>query len=130
MGHDAEGMLLRAVVRLRKSKDLVEPESHMGLGDGVIGSRPQTRSSSPRKKGGEIPKSDKAEMRKLIDDAVAQCPEGYSREVSVSVTIKGGVKLTTLEIHDTNLKNGRVSTKYQKFGNKAGMKGNHAGKLK
>ena len=29
----------------------------------------------------------------------------------VSVTIKGGVKLTTLEIHDTNLKKRRVRTK-------------------
>ena len=48
----------------------------------------------------------------------------------MNVTIKGGMKLTTLEIHDTNLKNGRVSTKYQKFGNKAGMKGNHTNNLK
>ena len=46
----------------------------------------------------------------------------------VSVTIKGGVKLTTLEILDTNLKSEEWTGEYQvgeyqKFGNMAGMKG-------
>jgi glycine cleavage system pyridoxal-binding protein P len=48
----------------------------------------------------------------------------------VSVTIKGGVKLTTLEILDTNLKSEEWTGEYQvgeyqKFGNMAGMKGDH-----
>ena len=48
----------------------------------------------------------------------------------VSVTIKGGVKLTTLEILDSNLKSEEWTGEcqvgeYQKFGNMAGMKGDH-----
>jgi hypothetical protein len=48
----------------------------------------------------------------------------------VSVTIKGGVKLTTLEILDSNLKREEWTGEcqvgeYQKFGNMAGMKGDH-----
>ena len=125
-------MLLNAVLQMRQDKSLglVGPESHMGLGDGVIGSRPQVRSASPKRKGGDIPDMDKKEMQRLIDEAVAQCPEGHSRQVGASVTIKGGVKLTTLEIHDTNLKNGRVSTKYVKLGGKAGMAGGRATNFK
>ena len=33
MGRDADDMLLRAVVKMRQRKDLVEGESHMGQGD-------------------------------------------------------------------------------------------------
>lgn len=126
-GPAGEDMLFKTIAAMAKDKTLERPESSMGSGPGVVGSRPQTRSGSPKKKkGGDIPDDDKAQMQKLVDDAVAACPEGFSRQVGVSVTIKGGMKLTTLEIHDTNLKNGKVSTKYQKFGNKAGMKGSHS----
>jgi hypothetical protein len=47
------------------------------------------------------------DARSKIGIAIAKRARGER----LSVTIKGGVKLTTLEIHDTNLKKRRVRTK-------------------
>ena len=97
-------------------------------GEGVLGSRPSPRSAGGKKTGkNDIPAEDKAEMKRVVDEAIAQTPEGYSREVQTKVTIKGGVKLTTIVITDT-APNGKVTIKNQKLGTKAGMKGSTDGK--
>lgn len=97
----------------------------MTRGEGVIASRPNQRGPSPKKGKGNLPAADEAELKKLIQDTVAACPEGYSRQVSSSVTIKGGVKLTSITITDTNMKTGKVVVKTQRLGTKAGMVGHH-----
>ena len=96
-------------------------------GEGVLGSRPSPRSTGKKSKGGDVPEADKAEMKRIIDEALSQTPEGYQRAVATKVTIKGGVKLTTIEITDT-APNGKVTIKTQKLGTKAGMKGATDGK--
>ena len=97
-------------------------------GEGVIGSRPERTPGPKTNKKENLPDADAKEMKRIIDDAIAQTPAGYSREVRTKVTIKGGVKLTHITITDTDPK-GKVTMKTQKLGTKAGMKGEHHGKL-
>ena len=66
-------MLLNAVLSMRQDKSLglVGAESPLGIGDGVIASRPQVRSASPKRKGGDIPdKHLHPAMTKRVEDAV------------------------------------------------------------
>ena len=113
-----EEEVTRAELKAKEAREA--KEAHVqAMAHGVMVDRKGRRIEEEAPKLDNLSVADKAAMQQVIDDAVAACPEGYTRKVEVKVNVKDGVKLTTLVTHDTNKKSGLESTKTQTFEERA-----------
>jgi hypothetical protein len=109
---------LKAKEAREAKEEHVQATAHGAMPMDREGRRIDIEEEAPKseKEGGNLSLADKAAIQQVIKDAMAACPEGHIRHVSeVQVNVKGGVKMTTLVIHDKNRKSGLESTKTETF---------------